>query len=289
MAEEKEKAFVLPDEKVFVKPNYNNPGWIKNKNHRAFFLMEGTSIRLMAPMKRSGGIANVLTKQEKITLENLLHMKNDELSVYRRDDNFWETKIVTLNKDTKQLDLSDPNDYIEYKILMHNKDLVAPSIKNVKDRATYKFYIERPSEVTSIKSEKAQVNVDAWRAFGKIANDKGKVVDMLKVYGESFPAYAKHKNLSETENDLDFLSTILSEIVEQDKELFVEVSQDPLFEAKLLVSKCHNKGLITKNANKYYIKGEPQPFASSLKGACEFIEAEDHQDFKLTLETKLDS
>lgn len=286
---EQEKAFTLPNEIVYVKPNYNNPGWIKNKNHRAFFLMEGTSMRLMAPMKRSGGIANVLTKQEKITLENALFMKNDELSVYRREDNFWETKMVTLNKDTKRLDLSDPNDYIEYKILMFNKDLVAPSIKNVKDRATYKFYIERPKEVSAIKTEKGRVNIDAWTAFGAISNDKSKIVDFLKVYGESFPAHVRLKNLSESENDIDFLRNQLSEVVEQDKELFIEVVNDPLFEAKLLVSKCHNKGLITRFAGKYHIKDEPKHFATSLREACEYIENEAHQDFKLTLETKLDN
>jgi len=287
--EKNEKAFELPDEIVFVKPNYNNPGWIKNKNHRAFFLMEGTSFRIMAPLKRTGGITNILTKEEKLTLESLLHMKNDELSVYKKNDNFWESKTVTLTKDTKRLDLSDPNDYIEYKILMHNKDLVAPSINNVRDRATYKFYIERPKEVSAIKTQKGKINIDAWRAFGAIANDKGKIVDFLRVYGESYPKYSRFKNLSESENDIEFLSNQLSEVVEEDKALFIEVAKDPLFEAKLLVSKCHNKGLITKVSGKYHIKGEPTSFASSLRDACEFIENEAHQDFKLTLKAKLDS
>lgn len=290
MYEKKEKAFTLPTEIVYVKPNFNNPGWIKNKNHRAFFLMEGTSVRIMAPLKRGGhgALVNILTNAEKERLEEMMNMKDNELSVYRKDDNFWHTKMVTLTKDTLKLDLSDPNDYISYKILMHNKDLIAPSIKNVKDRATYKFYIERPSEVSQIKSEKSQVNIDAWTTFGALANDKGRIIDFLRVYGESFPSYSRLKNLSEKENKIDFLRNQLSEIVEADKELFIEVAQDPLFDAKLLISKCHNKGLITKHAGKYHIKGESKPFANSLRDACEYIENEAQQDFKITLETKLD-
>ena len=67
------------------------------------------------------------------------------MSMYKKENNFWSDAYpnginsVTLHKQDNYFDLSNPVDYIKYKILLANKNLIAPSLQVLEDRpkATY--------------------------------------------------------------------------------------------------------------------------------------------------------
>ena len=44
-------------------------------------------------------------------------LEENALSIYKKQNNFWENYTVRLTKGETYLDLSDPNDYIKYNII----------------------------------------------------------------------------------------------------------------------------------------------------------------------------
>lgn len=51
------------------------------------------------------------------------------LSIYKKEDNYWDNYQVRLGKGETPLNLSNPNDYINYKVLLANRDFIAPSLE----------------------------------------------------------------------------------------------------------------------------------------------------------------
>ena len=64
-----------------------------------------------------------------------MQLEYNALSVHKKVDNFWDDSNdvgiskVRLTKQDTILDLTSPEDYIKYKILLANKDFIAPSLQ----------------------------------------------------------------------------------------------------------------------------------------------------------------
>lgn len=283
------KKFELPNKTIMVKPNVNNPGWIKDPRHQAFFLVEGATKRYMVPVKKDGGLVNVLTDEEKDFLEKALHMESNGLSIYKKpDDNFWTQSeaIVEIGKDPLILDLSNPLQYIKWKILLANKDHIAPSVRNIKDKRTYKYYIEDKEDLNKIKTEEAQLNTKVWTAFGKISQSKKSLLDMMYAYSVLGRRFEKYAKLNE-DSALDFLQGQLADIISSDVEMFLELIDDPLLDTRVLVGKSIQNNSLERKGEKYYITGDPTPIGNNLKETCEYLNSDRNQDLRLTLENKL--
>lgn len=108
--------------------------------------MSERAIRIfVVPKLTSGVYVNVLTKNEKAFLEQAMGLEYNALSIHKKENNFWDDSNpnginrVRLTKQDTYLDLSNPEDYIKYKILLANKDFIAPSLQAMQDmpRASY--------------------------------------------------------------------------------------------------------------------------------------------------------
>ena len=124
--------------------------WGNNPKHVLAGGMAESAIKtFVVPLLSSGAFKNVLTNAEKDYLEYIMGLEPNALSVYKKVDNFWSTATegtinkVTLMKGDNRLDLSNPEDYIRYKILLANNNVVAPSLQALEDKpkATYQFVI----------------------------------------------------------------------------------------------------------------------------------------------------
>ena len=286
--EVQESNSVLRNELVYVKPNLRLSGWVKNPKHRAHFMMDGTNKTYMAPLLRNGSIKNVLTDKEKDFLEEALQMDKNDLSVYKKpDDNFWVTFKVDVSKDTLQLDLSVPYDFIKYKILLANTDFIAPSIKEVKNKATYKFYIERPSEVNAMKAEELDNTTKAWELYGTISSDKGKMLDFLRVYGEINKSARSSAHGLDSKSSVELVKKTLAPIVQDNLAVFISILEDPKYDSKLLLSKAVQTGLIERKNSSYHDKGESRAFAVSFQKAVEYLDHPENGDYRQLIETQI--
>ena len=109
--------FTLPNEIVVIRYINRNRGMAANvdKNHViSGGLMSKAVRKFCTPLMRNGSIANILTADEKEYLESITGLN---LSVY---GDFWNNFRVALHKEdaNNRLDLSNPMDYISYKILL---------------------------------------------------------------------------------------------------------------------------------------------------------------------------
>ena len=126
----------LRNERIIVRHIPKQSGiWGNNPKHvLSGGMAEGATRVFVVPRLSSGMFVNVLTDMEKAFLEEIMGLEYNSLSIYKKVDNFWDDSNenginkVRLTKQDNYFNLSDPEDYIRYKILLANKDYIAPSL-----------------------------------------------------------------------------------------------------------------------------------------------------------------
>lgn len=125
----------LRNEKVIVRHIPRVTALVQNPKHELYGGMAPGAIkRYTVPRLTSGQFVNVLTDNEKAYLEEVMGLEPNAMSVYNRENNFWDDSnphgisTVTLTKQDTYLDLAQPEQYIKYKILLANKNNIAPSL-----------------------------------------------------------------------------------------------------------------------------------------------------------------
>ena len=289
-APQEELVNCLRNERVIVRFVPKESAMIHNKNHILYGGMAETATRnFVVPRLSSTGIyKNVLTDDEKKFLEYYMGLEPNALSIYRRENNFWDdsnpTGIgrVTLHKQDNYLDLSVPTDYIKYKILLANKEKICPSLQELEERpkATYQFVIISENSETQSHMSKMDAQMQCWFKFGSVKDDKY----VLRHLIESF-----EKRRIEPRTKLDFLQTRVSQYIEKDPRAFLRVIDDPLLSAKVLIKKGMEKGAVSWRNNLYYWKKDMSPLCdmgeeSTLTNAARYITNPKNSELKYTLE-----
>ena len=158
--------------------------WGNNPKHVLAGGMAESAIKtFVVPLLSSGAFKNVLTNSEKDYLEYIMGLEPNALSVYKKIDNFWSTATegtinkVMLKKGDNRLDLSNPEDYIRYKILLANNDVVAPSLQALEDKpkATYQFVIIKENDEVDDAQRNMSVTMRCYKEYGKIEDNLDKL------------------------------------------------------------------------------------------------------------------
>ena len=270
--------FVLPNEVITVKYIKRKKGMASNvsEDHVISGGMLGGSVKkFQAPLLKNGSIANVLTKEEKATLEDLTGL---DLSVY---GDFWTSHFVSLFKDDNILDLSNPMDYISYKILQYLKDDVAKSWSERNIKQTYQFVITSGDEELSEKKVGLDSKKEAFKLYGKIEDDKDKLIGVLSLL--------TNKPIS-TDTTLKWLQTKVEDYLDNKPEAFLSLIKDKSLETKLLINTAIEKKVIIKNSNKYTTvdgldlceNGQIPTF----ENAVTYLDNVKHQDVRAFIEAK---
>lgn len=276
--------FTLPDETIIVRFIKRKRGMAANvaDNHIiAGGMLPNAKKKFCAPIQASNGaIVNVLTKEEKKYLESVTGLN---LSVY---GDFWKTFYVTLRKDDSSnlLELSNPVDYLKYKLLLALKDDIAPSWDRRNDSQGYQFVITRDGEIQNEKKAKLDVKKEAFKAYGKIEDDKEKLVGVLKLLS--------NQPIS-SNSELEWIQGKVEEYVDSSPTAFLNVMNDPYLKTKVLINKGIEQKLIIKKGNKYETvdglelaeEGQVPSFINAVK----YLENPRHQDVYLLLEAKINN
>lgn len=283
----------LRNERVIVRFVPKETAMIHNKNHILYGGMAETATRnFVVPRLSSTGIyKNVLTDSEKRFLEYAMGLEKNALSIYRRENNFWDdsnpTGIgrVTLHKQDNYLDLNIPTDYIKYKILLANKDKIASSLQELEERpkATYQFVIISEHAETKSNFTRMEAQMKCWFEFGAVKDDPAVLRHLIETF---------EKRPIEPRTKLDYLQSKVSQYIEKDPRGFLRVIDDPLMPAKVLLKKGQEKGVISWRNNLYYWKQDMSPLCemgeeSTLTNAAKYISSPKHSELKYTLEAKV--
>lgn len=276
----------LRNERVIVKHVPKETGIVIDPKHILYGGMAEGAVRwLTVPRLTSGMYVNVLTNAEKACLEEVMGLEYNALSIYNKIDNFWDNYQVRLTKQDNFLNLADPDDYIKYKVLLANKDLIAPSLQDLEDhpKATYQFVIIHENEESQASKKKMSATMQAYMEFGKIQEN----TDILRIIIETIDGRPTSKN-----SKVEFLQEKVGKLIQADAKLFVRVATDPLLSTKVLIKKAIEGGLISNRGGMLYLKADGTPLCGdneepTLNIATRFLNLPKNQDLKFSLEAKL--
>ena len=278
----------LRKEKVIVRfvPKENDS--IIDRKHVAFGGMMDNAVRgFTVPMLNNGTYRNVLTDNEKTFLEDLLGLEVNGLSVYNKKDNYWDNYLIRLSKQDTILDLSDPEDYIKYKVLLANKDTVAPSMRELKElrKATYEYVIMEPNEEFSDSRNRVNNTMKCYEEFGAI-KDK---FDVLKCIIETVDGRPVANNTK-----IEFLQAKATDLIADNPKYFLEVITDPLLNTKVIIKKAVEAGLISKRGEYYYFREDGSPMCNANEDptftvAAKYLSLPQNQELKFAIEAKLNN
>lgn len=283
----------LRNERIIVRYIPKGSGiWGNNPKHILAGGMAESAVRtFVVPQLSSGVYVNVLTDKEKAFLEEVMGLEYNALSVYNKENNFWDdsnengVNKVRLTKQDNYFNLADPEDYIRYKILLANKNFIAPSMKDLQDypKATYQFVIISEGEETKMAKLDMSTTMRCYKEFGKIENDP----DTLRVIIESVTGKPLAAN-----SKIEFLQTKINELIQSNSKLFLKVISDPLLQTKVLIKRSIEAGLISNRGNYLYLRSDNTPLCElneepTLNIAAKYLNSPKHQEIKFSLEAQL--
>ena len=278
----------LRKEKVIVRyvPKENDN--ITDRKHVAFGGMMDNAVKgFTVPMLSNGTYRNVLTDNEKSYLEDLLGLEINALSVYNKKDNYWENYLIRLTKQDTILDLSDPEDYIKYKVLLANKDTIAPSMKTLREarKATYEYVIMEPNEEFSDSRNRVNNTMKCFEEFGAVKDN----FDVLRCVIETIDGRPVANNTK-----IEFLQGKATDLISSNPKLFLDTITDPLLNTKIIIKKAVEAGLISKRGEYYYFREDGSPMCGPNEDptftiAAKYLSLPQNQELKFSIEAKLNN
>lgn len=276
----------LRNERVIVKHIPRENSMVGNNPKHVLYggMAEDATRTYVVPMLRNGQLVDVLTKSEKEFLEDYLGLEDNALSVFKLENNFWKKQKVVLRKDDNFLDLSNPQDYIKYKILLHNDDLIAPNLDAVQNhpKATYEYVMIREEEESKANRRRVDANKEAYKEFGKIEDN----ADIMRVVIETITA----RPVAASSN-IDTLANKVDELIQNDARLFLRVVQDPYLNTKVLIRNAIEAGIITNRGGQLYLREDGSPLCSkgepTMSVAAAYLNEAKNQELRFTIEAKV--
>lgn len=276
----------LRNERVIVRYVPKESGIVTNPKHILYGGMAENAVKYFTvPQLESGKLVNILTDDEKEFLEDIMGLEFNALSIYKKENNYWSNKQVRLLKQDNILDLSDPEQYIKYKILLANKDEIAPSLQVLQDmpKATYKYVIIKEGEETSNARQEMSATMQAYMEYGKYEKD----ADTLRTIIETIDGRPLALNTK-----IEFLQTKINKLIQADAKLFLKVITDPLLSTKVLIKRAVEGGLIANRGGFFYLREDNSPLCSNKEDptfniAAKFLASPKNQALKFSIEAKL--
>jgi hypothetical protein len=273
----KETVSCLKNQTVKVRFINKNSGFITDPTHVLYGGMSQTAKRRYTVyLQRNGQMVNPLTDAEKDFLEDILMMEKNALSIYKKEDNFWKNRMVELVKGDNYLDLSNPHDYIKYKILLTNKDFVAPSEEILRKcpKHTYQFVIT--SDEADLENSIGDLTgkAKAYKLFGEIERDYEKLAYLCeKVAGKSIHVQNK-----------DMILDAVNKMILTTTNKFIEEVENKYLDTEILLKKAVDRGIVRKQKTEYILVSHnltlcPAGLNPSLRTACEFLNQPRNQEY----------
>jgi hypothetical protein len=281
----------LSNTKIIVRKIMKTKNGITDKKHVMYGgMLENSKKTFCVPMLSSGSYVNVLTNDEKAFLEDFMGLDHNALSVYKKYDNFWDDTnpngcgSVTLGKRDTILDLSNPNDFIRYKVLLANKDFICPSMEDLDNRPkqSYEYVIIHEGVETKRAKDSMSLTMKCYKEFGKIEENK----KVLKFLVESLTAKAYGEN-----TDIEVYQTKLNELIQTNAKKVYEAMRDPMLNTKILLKDSVANGSVAIKGDYYYLRDTNQPLCDlnqepTLAVAAAYLNSPKHQDILFLLQAK---
>jgi hypothetical protein len=271
----------LENKRLVIKFYPKQRGFITNAKHILYGgMLEGSVRVLPTPINRNGDYKNVLTNDEKTYLEERMQLGKDALSVYKKQDNYWDNVKVKLEKGENYFDMSSPEDYIKAKVAMAHDNIVAKSFDEINHKVTTMFYVVKEGEKEQESHRKLTAKQEAYKLYGKI-EDEREILDYIckAVRGATSTRTTK-------------LSTVqgwIGDIIENNTKEFLLVAGDKQLKTKILIDHGVMSGAV-RFIEGQYLTAEGKPLCTSgeasLQAAANYLDMPVNQPTRLKIETR---
>ena len=208
------------------------------------------------PLDNISKVRTIQFPNEEITeqdfFERMLGLNKGELDVgkFRTDekgnrypDTFWQKLgTVKLRNEANTLDLSNPMDMIKYKVLMLNKNVVAPSPNEKNKKRTYRFMIVDQEIAEVQEKEDLNTKLEAFSWFARIKADIEQLKEVMWLYDS---------RITNTTN-YDYVFAYVGKIVNDSPTNFLKLVQDVHKDSKLLLMRAVKAGSLVISKEKTY-------------------------------------
>ena len=279
----------LKKEKVYIQyVRKNNTIFEKAGNPASGGLHDRAIFSLTVPTNMDGSYKQILTPDEVKFLTNTI---GTDLSFTNKT--FWSSIRVGLKKDGVTFDLSDPMDYIRYKVVeaWSNTDIVnaqqriiCPSPDKIKERKEYKFCIVKPDEISKVKRQSFNKKKEAYMLIGK----HEKELDILRyLYYETTP----DKRIASDSFKADDLLAHFDNLIETNPAAFLLAAQNEYLETKAMLFNAYCKGIIKMSDKQLWFSDKKlaeESEEATLDNAAKFINHPARQTVKFSIESLID-
>lgn len=297
--------FVLPSKRILVKPVVWE-GWLP-KGHSGAWLNDGAVMRISVPTHRTTGqLVNPLTKDEQSFFESRelsgMDFAPGDLNPYRKPDfknnviPYWYQRELEIRKPDTQvdnttvlliLDLSKPDQYLDYKILLANSGsggIVAKDWESRYDQGTHKLVLVEEGYEAQSKATTAADNIKAYKLFDKIANSQTKLYEFLSVYWLEYPNSVKPAEDSKQQ----WMVAQVEEIIQNNPKRFTSVMESE-YDSKLLIHNGIRKGVLRLIGSTFVLMPDETPVGGSLAETILYFKDERHQEDRLKLVAQVEA
>ncbi len=245
--------------------------------------LEGTYDYISPPRLDKGKMKNILTNEEKKGLE---HLMDRDLSIY---SDFWKGYRkggmfpIALGKEDKHLNLSVPEDYITWKVLL-NTNLVANSTEQLEKehRESYKWVMVQENETDVVEETRISNKAKAFAFFSEISQDADALRYVLRKLG-------KHTHSGQSGSFL--RSEVGKQIEAGNSKQIVTFAEDKLFKEKVLLEKAVAFGIIDRLNGQYFTKENEPICGEGLEpdeyNAARFLGSPVGQEQRLAIEARI--
>ncbi len=286
----------LVQKKIKVKP-IERQGGFHVKGNDGYFMFTGTKLKLSTPVGPTGVLVDPLEGMSLEAIKELadkLSLKPEDFNIYKEEKNFWKHEDgpyqgikykhgveVALDKNGIELDLSKPLDFLQYRVLLANKEKIAPSLAEEKNKASYKFALVDEDEEVTVKVKSSDLKKEAYKEFGKLEASENKLRNFLRVYGRVVPKNAKKP----------WMVAEIDKIVDEDIHNFLAIVQDDDYENRLFILDAVEAKAINKTGVDEYrlLGGAPMGKYGNMKEAIAFIKDPKNQPEVLTIKARLEA
>lgn len=266
---------ILQNKKVKVIPVKRDNG-IFTKDHDGYFMFTDTKFSVDLPISaKTGQRKAILTKEEQELFEQELNLEKGSMSFYHKDKGYWTTFRVTLDKEGRTLDLSQPIDYLSWLVLKEQKT-IAPSRKEMFNSGEYKFALVDEDEDIKTTNNKLELMKQVYKHFGKIEDSPKKMQNVLRLYGK----YTDNLNP-------EFLKAEIQKLIDKDADEFVKIMSDVKFNTKVTIEKALKIRAVERTASKGYALKGGDLIGRTLQETVEWFENPINNDIVLKINAQI--
>ena len=198
-----------------------------------------------------------------------------------KDTNFWRADSrarVQIRDARLRLDLKSPMDMLKFKILSANDSKFASSPQSYRTirRASYEYVFTNVDEMRDETLERLELEAKAYSLFDSVCKSESDMRDFLRVAGKS-PSDA---------SNIKQLKASVGKLMEDDREIFVQILDDPLYEDKLFIADGRRAGNIDLNRNIYTLDSGVE--LGTLTDTIHWFNKEENQETRLRAQAMID-